>query len=514
MEIKKESISLNETGVKVSSNVMAEGDIIIPDINPDIREVLIADAKANVTSAEYRNGKLNVSGTISLNVLYKPDEAQDSAELKSLNSEFMFSDALDAQGGEDLKYCVSALVEHIGFTLVNSRKLSVKVIVSLSAKGYRNHTLEPVSQVLGDGVCCRDKSYNVYMPILEEETNITISDILTVPEHMPDIEEILKVDGCCRGAECKIMNGKVMVRGELCMKTLYTASGEGEKIQLVTHEIPFAELVEAENVDENCTVSVIYDLKSVTPNVRGDVNGDTKIISADIVIGAKVKASKSEKRSFAEDCYGIYGKVNTSREKISVSEYISSENTETTLTQTVKMPKNVKLGDVISVSAKPVVREKSFDDGNLHIKGGLVSFLIYREDGEQGQVRSSVTETDFDWKMRAQGENLSADADVWTEDVLAHKVNSDEAEVKVTLGVNAKILKNHEINIITDCELDENEVNTPERPSIVIYFVEEGDSLWSIAKKYGTTVEKIKSANNMESDSLCAGNKILIPKAC
>lgn len=514
MEIKKESISLNETGVKVNSNVMAEGDIIIPDINPDIREVLIADAKANVTSAEYRNGKLNVSGTISLNVLYKPDEAQDSAELKALNSEFAFSDSLDAQNGEDLKYCVSALVEHIGFTLVNSRKLSVKVIVSLSAKGYRNRVSEPVSKVSGDGVCCRDKSYNVYMPVLEEETNITISDILTVPENMPDIEEILKVDGWCRGAECKIMNGKVMVRGELCLKTLYSASGEGEKIQIVSHEIPFAELIEAENVDENCTVSVVYDLKSVTPTVRGDVNGDTKIISADVVIGAKIKASKSEKRSFAEDCYGIHGKVNTLREKTSISEYVASENTETLLAQAVKMPKHVKLGDVICVTAKPVVREKSFVDGNLHVKGSLVSFLIYREDGEQGQVRSAVTETDFDWKMRAQGENLSADVDVWVEDALAQKVNSDEAEVKVTLGVDTKILKNHEISIITDCELDENDINAPERPSIVIYFVEEGDTLWSVAKRYGTTVEKIKTANNMENDALCAGNKILIPKAC
>ena len=514
MEIKKEIISLNETGVKVSSNVMAEGDIIIPDINPDIREVLIADAKANVNSAELKNGKLNVSGIISLNILYKPDETQDSAELKVLNSEFPFLDTLDASGDDKIKYNVSSFVEHIGFTLVNSRKLSVKVIVLLSGNGYRERVIEPVSEISGDGVCCRDRKYNMYMPVLEEETDISISDILTVPENMPDIEEILKVDGFCRGAECKIMNGKVMVRGELCLKTLYSSAGEGERIQLVTHEIPFAELVEAENVDENCTVSVIYDLKSVTPTVRGDVNGDTKIISADIVIGAKIKASKSEKQCFAEDCYGISGKVNTTREKAVISEYIASEDTETTIVQTVKMPKNVKLGDVICVNAKPIVREKSFDDGNLWVKGNLVSFLIYREDGEQGQIRSAVTETDFNWKMRAQGESLTADVDMWVLDVTAKKSNSDEAEVKVTLGVNGKVLKNHEISMITNCEFDENETIALERPSIVIYFVEEGDSLWSIAKKYGTTVEKIKSANNMESDMIFAGRKILIPKAC
>lgn len=514
MEIKKQSINLTDMSVKVNSNVLVEGDIIIPDTNPDMKEILIADAKSQVESSEYRNGKLNVAGTVFMKILYKPDESQDGAELKALDASLPFADSLDISKGENLKYFVSSLVEHIGFTLVNSRKLSVKVVVSLMARGYRERVIEPVSEISGEGVECRGKKYNVYIPVLDEETSFTVSDILTVPENMPDIEEILKVDGLCRGAETKIMNGKVMVRGELCLKTLYSAAKEDEKTQLVSHEIPFAEIVEAENVDENCAVSVIYDVKSITPNVRGDINGDTKIISVDVVIGARVKASKSEQQSFAEDCYGIFGKLNSTCEKVSVSEYVTSEDTETTVTQQVKMPKNVKLGDVISISCKPVVRETYFNDGNFCAKGNLVSFLIYREDKDNGVIRSAVTESDFEWKMRAQGESLISDMDIWTEDATAHKVSQDEAEVKATLGINAKILKNHEINIITNCEMADDEISSAERPSIVIYFVEDGDTLWSVAKRYGTTVEKIKKANNLENDTLAIGKKILIPKAC
>lgn len=514
MEIKKESINLTEMSVKTNSNVLVEGDIIIPDTNPDMKEVLITDAKSQVESLEYRNGKLNVSGTVFVKVLYKPDEAQDSAELKSLDASLPFSDSFDISSGENLKYFVSAIVEHIGFTLVNSRKISVKVVVSLLARGYRDRVIEPVSEILGEGVECREKRLSVHVPIIDEETNITLSDVLTVPENMPDIEEILKVDGLCRGAETKIMNGKVMVRGELSLKTLYSAAKEGEKIQLVCHEIPFAEIVEAENVDENCAVSVIYDIKSITPNVRGDINGDTKIISVDVVIGARVKASKSEQQAFAEDCYGIFGKLNTTCDKTMVSEFIASENTETTVAQTVKMPKNVKLGDIINITCKPIIRETGFNDGNFYVKGNLVSFLIYREDKDDGELRNAVTESDFEWKMRAQGENLTADIDMWTEDVTAQKIGHDEAEVKATLGINAKILKKHEINIITNCEMSEDEISSPDRPSIVIYFVEDGDTLWSVAKRYGTTVDKIKAANHLEEDNLAIGKKILIPKAC
>ena len=68
--------------------------------------------------------------------------------------------------------------------------------------------------------------------------------------------------------------------------------------------------------------------------------------------------------------------------------------------------------------------------------------------------------------------------------------------------------KKHEINMITDCEMSEEEINSLERPSIVIYFVEDGDSLWSVAKRYGTTVEKIKTANNMEDDIFVLSPKL------
>ncbi len=286
MEIKKESINLTEMNVKMNSNVLVEGDIIIPDTNPDMKEVLIADAKAQVESVEYRNGKLNVSGTVFMKVLYKPDETQDDAELKALDASLPFSDTLDISSGENLKYFVSSLVEHIGFTLINSRKLSVKVVVSLLARGYRECMIEPVSSISGEGVECRNKKYNIHIPLLDEETNITLSDVLTVPENMPDIDEILKVDGLCRGAETKIMNGKVMVRGELLLKTLYSAAKEGERTQLVCHEIPFAEIVEAEKVPK--ANKLLKFAVKIGDETRTIVSGIAKFYTPEEMLGKQV----------------------------------------------------------------------------------------------------------------------------------------------------------------------------------------------------------------------------------
>ena len=176
------------------------------------------------------------------------------------------------------------------------------------------------------------------------------------------------------------------------------------------------------------------------------------------------------------------------------------------------MPKGTAIKDVISVTCKPILRETVCENGMLHMKGTLVSFLLYREEGEKGRIRSVVTESEFDRQKPVSGENLSAECDLWIEDVTAGKRSGEEAEVTATMGFCLNVLKPCTINLITECELEEGEA--ARRPALTIYFTQQGDTLWNIAKKYGTTVEKIKAANNMEGDDLSIGEKILIPRAC
>lgn len=44
------------------------------------------------------------------------------------------------------------------------------------------------------------------------------------------------------------------------------------------------------------------------------------------------------------------------------------------------------------------------------------------------------------------------------------------------------------------------------------YTVKSGDSLWSISKKYGLTVDELKQANNLTSNLISVGQNLLIPK--
>ena len=103
---------------------------------------------------------------------------------------------------------------------------------------------------------------------------------------------------------------------------------------------------------------------------------------------------------------------------------------------------------------------------------------------------------------------------------IANKYNTTVDMIMKDNGLSKTTLQigqNLKIRIIGDAiEIEEcfGEEYTP--PSIIqsnaqnYYIVKKGDSLYSIAKKYNTTIDKIKNKNNLKNNLLTIGQKIII----
>lgn len=90
---------------------------------------------------------------------------------------------------------------------------------------------------------------------------------------------------------------------------------------------------------------------------------------------------------------------------------------------------------------------------------------------------------------------------------IAKKFNLTVDELKKMNNLSSNNLSINQKLLVSGTALDNSNVDYD------TYVVKSGDSLWSIASKFNTTVDKLKSVNNLSSNLLSIGQKLLIPKS-
>lgn len=83
--------------------------------------------------------------------------------------------------------------------------------------------------------------------------------------------------------------------------------------------------------------------------------------------------------------------------------------------------------------------------------------------------------------------------------LIANKYDTTVEKIKSTNNLTSNLLQIGQVLII------------PSTSKFITYTVQKGDSLWLIANKYNTTVDNIKKLNNLSSNLLSIGQKLIIP---
>jgi len=92
-------------------------------------------------------------------------------------------------------------------------------------------------------------------------------------------------------------------------------------------------------------------------------------------------------------------------------------------------------------------------------------------------------------------------------------LGNNAMDVNAVLSFHALAFEEEAVDVITECELEEFDKNDEaRRPGIVVYVVKPGDTLWNIGKKYYVSAENLMKWNELESDEIRPGQKILIVK--
>ena len=130
-----------------------------------------------------------------------------------------------------------------------------------------------------------------------------------------------------------------------------------------------------------------------------------------------------------------------------------------------------------------------------------------------GSMSSKKTTIPFTFNQEFVGINQNSNIETLTEIINKNFIVTDNENIDINIDIsfNTILIKSANINIIDDLQEDENRnINAF---SLIIYYVKEGDTLWKIAKKFGSTVDEIVRINGIENaDKINIRDQLFIPR--
>lgn len=511
MELVKENVTVNQVSCKGGTQVLVDEDIIVPDVKPDILKILQLDASSCITEKKISNGKTQIGGRVDLKILYIPDS--DKEKIKSIVTSFDYAQNVDSQNIADgMTAIVTSNVERAEFSLINSRKLRVKIIVGLDYEVVEEKNVEIAVEAADcDNAELLRENVQIQNCVDLSETEFSLKGTVEVPSGQSAIKELLKVDTKISDSEYKTVTGKIVAKGAVGICVLYT--DEDGEIQFVESEIPFTEVFDCDDAGDETMCDIDYNISEIQYDAIEDSDGEKRVIDLLVTVTVQIKATENVSVDMISDCYQPFMKTQLLKEEMEIEEIISRPSSQNTIREVVE-PTNGAPGisGVYDVIAKPYISKAQLQNGKLLAEGKIETYILYLTDSNENPVYSMKKELPFSYLLDCE----SAESDLIPElkaeiKHVAYNLNvAGEIELRCILSLNANIIRKKKIELINDIVTEELE--TGDKKGIVIYFVQKGDNLWEVSKKYAVPRDEVLKFNNMtENDKMEAGIRLFIP---
>lgn len=514
MELKKESVRALRVKSKASSQVTFDEDYNVPDIKPDVGRMI--QSKGDVAMEEVRlsDGRAFLRGSLNVDLLYVGEE---EGKIYSLSAKLPMEEIINLEGiaGGD-KMCLKWEIEDLSLYVIHSRKLNIKAIVTFYAVVDESAEIRIPASVGDESISVRKKKVRLMSLYVHKKDTMRVKEDIQLVSNRPNIRELLWHTIEARGIDLRPEDNVVKVKGELAVFVLYVGDDEGNPLQWLEYSLPFGGEVECPDCREELIPNIEVSMIHQGIDVKPDSDGEERIFQADVVLELDMKMYKEEEHDLVLDVYTPFKECVLHGKKEVLDSLLVRNSSKCRLTDRVEVKETQ--GKVLQIchSMGRVKIDKSaiVDDGIL-VEGIVLLKVLYIIGNDDMPFYSMETVIPFTHVAEARGITKDCTYFLRTdmEQLSTTMVDSNELEVKATVGINVLVLNSREEMIIEKVEeqpLDRNKIQN--MPGITVYMTAAGDTMWDIAKRFYTTVDEICRINELEGEEVKPGQPLLLVK--
>lgn len=515
-ELVREKIFLDQSVGKESTQVLLEGDIIVPDIKPDMSLLLQTEPKVIIERVETSNDRINFIGQLSISVLYISKTAEKSVHNMILTAPI---DEFINMDGVSKDHFVTAKAELISieYKMLNDRKLNYRAIVNIVAHAERSDIHEMVVHIHDVSENQMLKSQlNVNRTVENKADRFTVKDQLNVPSNKPNIREVLQCSSALINKEVQISAGRISISGDLLLTTLYRGDNEEKLIEFIEHEIPFSNHFDINDALDDMFADVDLQILDEYVQIRADSDGEDRQLEIEITIGANMKVYTSCAMQVLEDAYLINKTLDFNKVKLKYPRLVCRNRNQAPIKEIVKIPgTSPDMLQIFRIKGTPYLDEVKITDDKAVVEGAIDADILYVAESDETPLYSFKTTIPYRQVIEVKGAtaDMQVNVDVAIDHVSFNLLSGLETEVRFQLSFNAQVTEEQEVYVINHIEFNDMDMGELDKmASMTVYLVQPSDTLWTIAKRYNTPIDELLTINELDDHKIVPGQKLLILK--
>lgn len=507
LELQQEHFACYHASTQLCDTHEETLETIVPDYCPDIARIVDASGCLFLRKYELTDGKVSVSGSIKMTLLYMAEDG-----IRSLDYAIPLDYTLEERLSGASEVMLEGKVDSCEVRMLNPRKVFSRISVKVCVTPYAPATITACGGVVEKEkykVETLSETHEVSLIQAVREKDFVFSEEVVLSSAKEPIRDILRAKSKLRVTECKSVGSKLILKGIACLDMLYLTQG-GTLAQL-SSELPFSQIIDGPD-DGGGELSCDASLRLTSCEIRiGSENApdDAHTVSIKLMISAFVLLRKTQKICCIADLYSTAYDLNAKSEQVQLSpcpETFVRTQTVREQIETGVAVQSILCADVSFGSAALV----QSDAGSSTLRTSALIKVLYLDESGSPLLAERRVEVTLDTDVPAA---LGALVRCVCAGDVSASISANGIEVRFPTEFTL-------ISSVAPCypclmalSAEQRKEPEGETPSLVLRMLKRGESLWNLAKQYRTTVDEILKANELTEEAAAAiGQMLLIPR--
>ncbi len=508
MEIsfKNEDYKFLKTLTDNSVEECVEAELTLPEYMPEILRIIKSTAEPKINSCRLVGERVTVDGVCDLRMIYTAEDGciycfSQSRPFTRHCENAAFTEAVDVNSKVGVSY--------VNCRATGTKRAEIKAGLVIKFCVYCEEKEEVIS--LNNTKEIEQKTIPVRAMSLgcRKTRSFSMSDTITLNSPAAFLISS-RASAVC--TEIRKINNKIMIKGDAIIDVCYVNANDKTSAEHIKHSIPINQILEFDGMEERFTGDVVLQVTALDVMLKGESTGIATAFDISLGVDASVSMWEEKELLVISDAYAVGAALEL--KKAPFSFYTASEQISDKYVFDGNFPVNGEgVGSIIDCCGEITGAQVKVENGELAVCGSLSVSLIIKDSAGSLSGISKMFDYVYKRKTDVTDKNIVCVPDLTLLSLDCTVKGANSIDVRAEIGVTGSVF----VKLVVDAVTDIVESETPVSRScnaITVYFPESSnESLWSIARRYNTTVKAIAEENDLEGDTTENLKMIFIPSA-